>query len=90
MCITKIRWGGGGVYLGGEFGGGETELWWPDQEITEGGGANGERGRRRKKEGRGGRKGSDESLCHTVTQGHQHSWCPPVHRGAARVATSTL
>jgi hypothetical protein len=52
MCITKISWGGGGVYLGGEFDGGEIDLWWPDRQIAGGGVMTRERGRRRKKEGK--------------------------------------
>jgi hypothetical protein len=39
------------------------ELRWPDREITGDGGVNGERARRRKKEGRGGRKGLGKPLC---------------------------
>jgi hypothetical protein len=42
--------GGGGVYLGGEFDGGEWELRWPNNQIIRGGGGIRERGRRRKKE----------------------------------------
>jgi hypothetical protein len=42
--------GGGGVYLGGEFDGGERDIRWSELEIVGGGGDNGERGRRRKKE----------------------------------------
>jgi hypothetical protein len=30
-CTAKISWGGGGVYLGGEFDGGEMDLRWPDR-----------------------------------------------------------
>jgi hypothetical protein len=48
---------GGGVYLVGEFDGGERELWWPDNEIVGGGGGIGERGRRRKKERKKERRG---------------------------------
>jgi hypothetical protein len=56
MCISKISGGGGGVYLGEEFHGGERELWWPDGEIAEDGGGNGERMKRRKRERRRRRK----------------------------------
>jgi hypothetical protein len=52
MCISKISGGGGGVYLGKEFHGGERELRWPDSEIAGGGSGNGERmGEGRKKGG---------------------------------------
>jgi hypothetical protein len=44
--------GGGGVYLGGDFDGGEKEFGWPDQEIAGCGGMVGERVTRKKKERR--------------------------------------
>jgi hypothetical protein len=86
--------GGGEVYHGGEFDGGETKLRWSDKEIVGGGSGNGERGKRRKKEMRGGRKGAGELLCPEgcqprwlptmskgTTLGCHHSWRPIAHQG---------
>jgi hypothetical protein len=91
--------GGGGVYLGEEFYGGERKLWWPDGEITRGGGDNGERMEReerkeeRKKEGLAEplfTKGRQPCWHPTVTQGRQRGWHPPIHCGAAPGATVTI
>jgi hypothetical protein len=51
-----------GVYLGGEFDGGERDVRWLDSEITGGGSDNGERWKRSKKERRR-NEASTEPLC---------------------------
>jgi hypothetical protein len=52
--------GGGGVYLGRDFDGGEKEFWSLNREIVRAGDVDGERVRRRKKERR--RKALAEAL----------------------------
>jgi hypothetical protein len=65
------------VYLGGDFDRRKTELQLPDREIAGGGSANGERVRRRKKEGRG----VGELL---YLEGRQPQWRPTVAQGRQR------